>query len=500
MSSPVDESDSQDKVQNNSPVVVEKRNSKFGVGGIGSWLAIGVVLTVVLAVLIVRSQDKEEDVLAFAPADSYLAIEIENLEGAAGVISQMPLWKNKALEKKKIIDEFVEWFDQDAELFRRFIGVVKSIAYIESFVERKPVEMVVLRAGNTWDIESYFRREYSTITTPVRVAKDMTGLEITRKDKSIFYLKKIANFVLITDNKELLKRALAAFKKDELSLAECNIRFGDGDGGVPRLRIYTAINSYFINYPEDRSFFPPKVYSMIAGDSAFLYEATLNEAGFVAEGRIIKSIAAAYATGDKYSGEGNSAFWSVIGWIILVIVIIFIGLPLLFVLSTLLLALYFFLVAWWKGELVEIDPPLAEMSREMKEDISSGKSSIGKKKNVESKEAVSEATENKQNGSLDKQEDIALSETIVVEREKSEVKVVEDSAGQELTDSSEKLGDDADIATAETIIVNRENKPAEDVNREKLKNIDVASADTVVIERDTDSSSSSETDKDINPE
>lgn len=463
----------------NSPVIARKK-SKFTVGGVGSWLAIAVVLVIILTVLIVRSQDREEDVLSFAPADSYFAYEIENLEGACEVVARMPLWKEEAFNKEKLFNEFVEWFDQDAELIKRFREVIKSFTYIESFVDRKPVRMVVLRAGNTWDIESYFRREYSSVTTPVKVAEDLTGLEITRKDKSVFYLKKIANFVIITENKALLKRSLACYTKDELSLADCNIRFGDGNSGMPRLRIYTAINSYFINYPQSRSFFPPNVYSMIAGDSAFLYEATINDSGFVAEGRIIRSIAAAYATGDELASTGSSGFWSVVGWLIVILLIIIIGLPLLFVLSTLLLALYFFLIAWWKGELVEIDPPLTEMSKEMAEDLATGKSSIGKKpgKNsaVNDVSAMSESDDNK--GLQDETADSSAGE-------KADDKDSAPVSGN--ADKMKKKADSSEIATAETIIVNRK-KAAGEPEEDKADSADdkknIALAETMIIERE----------------
>ncbi len=351
------------------PVVAERKESGFGVGGVGSLALIGLLLIVVLTVLIVRSQNSEEDLLSFAPADSFYALEVENIEGAAEILQSVPLWKDDALKKEDIIAEFSNWFGADRDIIKRFAGNIKSVTFVESFVAKQPEKMLILKVGNGWDIENYFRREYSKVSTPVTVAPSMHGLEITRPDKGVFYLKKVAGFVVLAENKDLLIKALAAYKKEQLSLAECNIRFGDGEDGMPRVRMYAAINSFFINYPQYRESLPPTIYNKIAGDSAFLYEATISSTGFIAEGRFIQNKAAGYASGSAVKPSSEGGFFSTLLWIILIIIIIIIAFPIVFVLFTLLLALYFFLLAWWKGELVSIDPPLKDLSNNLKDDL-----------------------------------------------------------------------------------------------------------------------------------
>ena len=356
-------------VDEKSLVVTGKKGSSFGVGGVGSLALAGLVLIVILTVLIVRSQSSDEDVLSFAPADSFYAIEIENIDGAADVLESVPLWRNDKLAKQELIAEIAALLGKDSDILKKFSGNVRSVTHIESFVAKKPAKMLVLKVGNGWDIESYYRREYSKVATPVTFAPSMHGLAITRPDKSVFYLKKIANFVLLSENKELLLRSLAAYTGDELSLAQCGVRFGDGEDCMPRFRLYMAINSFLLNYPEYKTLLPEVVSRDIAGDSAFLYEATLNATGFVAEGKFIRNEAAGYASGVNTAEKSGGGILATIFRIILIIVIILIALPILFIAFTLLLALYFFIVAWWKGELVPIDPPLKDLSPNLKEDL-----------------------------------------------------------------------------------------------------------------------------------
>lgn len=350
-------------------IVTGGSGSGFGVGGVGSLALVGLVLIVILTVLIVKSQSSDEDILSFAPADSFYALEIENIEGAAEVLSTVPIWREDKFSEEKLVAEFAGYFGEDGDILQKFKGNIRSVTFIESFVERKPAELLVFKVGNGWDIESYYKREYSKVSSPVNFAPSMHGLQITRPDKSVFYLKKIANYVLLSDSKALILRALSAYTGDELSLAECNVKFGDGDDGMPRVRMYTAINSFLMNYPEYKGMIPEAVSSQIAGDSAFLYEATINATGFVAEGKFIKNEAAGYASGINSSEKGGGGLLSTIFWVILTIIIVLIAIPILFVAFTLLLALYFFILAWWKGELVPIDPPLKEMSTNIKEDI-----------------------------------------------------------------------------------------------------------------------------------
>ena len=352
-----------------SLVVAGKKGTSFGVGGVGSLALAGLVLIVILTVLIVKSQSSDVDVLSFAPADSFYAIEIENIDGAADVLESAPLWRNKKYAKTELISEFSAFLGKDSDLIRKFSGNVRSVTHIESFVEKKPVTLLVLKVGNGWDIESYYRREYSKVSTPVTFAPSMHGLAITRPDKSVFYLKKVANFVLLSDNKELMLRSLAAYTEDELSLAQCKIRFGDGEDCMPRFRLYMAINSFMMNYPEYKTLLPEAVSAEIAGDSAFLYEATLSVTGFVAEGKFIRNEAAGYASGVNASQESKRGVLATVFWVVLTILLLLIALPILFVLFTLLLALYFFIVAWWKGKLVPIDPPLKDLSPNLKEDL-----------------------------------------------------------------------------------------------------------------------------------
>ncbi len=361
---------SEEKKDENTDLVLSKKNkSNFGVGGVGSLALVGLVLIVVLTVLIVRSQSSEEDVLSFAPADSIYALEVENIEGAADVIDSLPIWKDDRLTKGALITEFSHWFGADGDIIKKFAGNVKSVTLLESLVAEKPEKLLILKVGNGWDIESYYRREYSKISTPVTFAPSMHGLKITRDDKSEFYLKKVANFVLLAEDKSLLLRALSAYKGQDLSLAACNIKFGDGESEMPRVRFYTAINSMLVNYPKYKVHIPETVQPDIAGDAAFLYEATLNAGGFVAEGKFIRNEAAGYASGTAAASASHGGIISSILWTILIIVIVLIAIPVLFTAFTLLLALYFFIAAWLKGELVPIDPPLKDLSDNLKEDL-----------------------------------------------------------------------------------------------------------------------------------
>ncbi len=385
-----------DEVNNNSEdkkeekgdlVLSQKHKTNFGVGGVGSLALVGLVLIVVLTVLIVRSQSSKEDILSFAPADSIYALEVENIEGAADVMDSLSIWKDDRLTKGALITEFSHWFGADGDIIKKFAGNVKSVTLLESLVADKPEKLLILKVGNGWDIESYYKREYSKISTPVTFAPSMHGLKITRDDKSAFYLKKVANFVLLSDEKSLLLRALSAYKGKELSLAACNIKFGDGESEMPRVRFYTAINSMLVNYPEYKLHIPQSVQPDIAGDAAFLYEATLNAGGFVAEGKFIRNEAAGYASGNAASSASRGGIISSILWTILVIIIVLIAIPIVFVAFTLLLALYFFIAAWLKGELVPIDPPLKDLSDNLKEDIGV-KAEAAEKQEVPEKEHV----------------------------------------------------------------------------------------------------------------
>ncbi len=392
-----------DEVNNNSEdkkeekgdlVLSQKHKTNFGVGGVGSLALVGLVLIVVLTVLIVRSQSSKEDILSFAPADSIYALEVENIEGAADVMDSLSIWKDDRLTKGALITEFSHWFGADGDIIKKFAGNVKSVTLLESLVADKPEKLLILKVGNGWDIESYYKREYSKISTPVTFAPSMHGLKITRDDKSAFYLKKVANFVLLSDEKSLLLRALSAYKGKELSLAACNIKFGDGESEMPRVRFYTAINSMLVNYPEYKLHIPQSVQPDIAGDAAFLYEATLNAGGFVAEGKFIRNEAAGYASGNAASSASRGGIISSIFWTILVIIIVLIAIPIVFVAFTLLLALYFFIAAWLKGELVPIDPPLKDLSDNLKEDIGVKAEAAEKQEVPEKEQAEPGAAEN----------------------------------------------------------------------------------------------------------
>ncbi len=392
-----------DEVNNNSEdkkeekgdlVLSQKHKTNFGVGGVGSLALVGLVLIVVLTVLIVRSQSSKEDILSFAPADSIYALEVENIEGAADVMDSLSIWKDDRLTKGALITEFSHWFGADGDIIKKFAGNVKSVTLLESLVANKPEKLLILKVGNGWDIESYYKREYSKISTPVTFAPSMHGLKITRDDKSAFYLKKVANFVLLSDEKSLLLRALSAYKGKELSLAACNIKFGDGESEMPRVRFYTAINSMLVNNPEYKLHIPQSVQPDIAGDAAFLYEATLNAGGFVAEGKFIRNEAAGYASGNGASSASRGGIISSIFWTILIIIIVLIAIPIVFVAFTLLLALYFFIAAWLKGELVPIDPPLKDLSDNLKEDIGVKAEAAEKQEVPEKEQAEPGAAEN----------------------------------------------------------------------------------------------------------
>lgn len=57
-------------------------------------------------------------------------------------------------------------------------------------------------------------------------------------------------------------------------------------------------------------------------------------------------------------GRGRPwGFWSYVGWGVLLILAILIGIPVLFLLVSALLAIYFYLVEWWNGDLPEATPP-----------------------------------------------------------------------------------------------------------------------------------------------
>lgn len=287
-------------------------------------------------------------------------------------LSRMPLWNDSAKAEIGLAAGFAGSFYKDI-LFRRS-ELDTPRAVIAGMVERAAVAelegelLYILYSNNTHAIEKIILKDVAKDFQKERDSVEIDQINFVRKLNipgvmGAIYLLRANNTVILTRSKDLLQKALRCQQRQESSLADIGLGWPDESGQrtVACMYVVPSLSNFiFLNLT-------PTLYRP---DSAMFSTFNLGQDGFDINVRVINN-------GKIVGGTGPGVLYY-IGVVLLVAVIIVIGAPVAFLVATLLLALYFYLMAWWKNELIPIEPAeLPELSPQLKEDLA-GKDSADK--------------------------------------------------------------------------------------------------------------------------
>lgn len=306
---------------------------------------------------------KKDEIFELIPAKATSVRVINCNHTLLATLSQMPLWSDSAKAEIGLAAGFAGSFYKDI-LFRR-AELDPARAAIASMVERAAVADVggdllyVLYTDNAWQIEKTISYDVAKDYVKDRDSFEIAGVNFVRRLNipgvmGSIYLLRVNDTVVLTRSKGLLEKTILCQKGQEQSLADLGLRWPDETGQRTVACIYVVpseSNFFFLNL--DSSLYSPTAAMFTSFDLA--------QEGFAVDVRVINN-------GRQLGGGHGFLYYA--GVVLLIALIIIIGAPLLFVLATLLLALYFYLMAWWKNELIPIEPAeLPEFSPQMQEDL-----------------------------------------------------------------------------------------------------------------------------------
>ncbi len=307
---------------------------------------------------------KKDEVFALIPVKANSVRVINCNHTLLSNLSVMPLWNDSAKAQIGLAAGFAGSFYKDI-LFRRS-ELDTPRAVIAGMVERAAVAEIegetlyILYSNNAHDIEKIILRDVAKDFVKDRDSIEVEKVNFVRRLNipgimGAIYLLRANNTVILTRSKDLLEKMLNCQQGKEQSLADIGLSWPDETGQRTVACMYVVpsqSNFFFLNLN-------PSLYRP---DAAMFSAFNLAQDGFIVNVRVINN--------GKIVGDNGHGVFYYIGVVLLIALIIVVGAPVAFLLATLLLALYFHLMARWKGELIPIEPAeLPELSPQMKEDL-----------------------------------------------------------------------------------------------------------------------------------
>lgn len=339
-----------------------------------STAVIGIALLLLIGLLILKTQKSDPSQFALLPEDTFLYTECSEIDSASEMLASLPIWKNKVKELVPVIrQKLYNKFGADKEMAEKFTGNITSIGLAYTANNQS---FVIVKCGNTLDIEKYFKAKASSSERASKGRRN--DIKVFRiAGKKDLYMLKIGEYLTLADNMEILNRAIACFTEKAPSLASTGVSFSKQQlEETPYLRIYAALaptQKMFSALPEYTQFLKSLALPEYTADSAMLYEAQLTNSGFIATANFITTkaaLAAVKAAKTQTKNVETHGFFYYLIWAIIILLALIIGIPVGFLLLTLLIAVYFYIAAWMQGELVPIEPAeLAELSPQIQEDL-----------------------------------------------------------------------------------------------------------------------------------
>lgn len=339
----------------------KKKKSKTG-------LKLLVVIAVVIVLLLLFGGGKKEGgIFSLVPANAQSFRAVDLSDEVIDSVASLPLWEDKEQAGKtarlEIYKNSLPGYAENGE-FSTLASIVRKsvVATVEGN------KLYVLDSGNPWQIERVYVRNISEDKGKTKV--QVEGIDYVYKivlGGKDYYLVKIASRIVISQSKELIAAAVNCHTGKASSLEDVGISWKDGAQSrvsgclyqVPALAGRSSIGAITgFNSADYRK------------NVAELITFTLKPDGMVADMRVIDTSA--------YVGSSGGIL-SFIGSAILILLAVVIGLPMGFLLIVMLTAVYFYLAALIKGELVPVEPPeLPELSKQMKDNLSGKKPPVSK--------------------------------------------------------------------------------------------------------------------------
>lgn len=340
------------------PVKPEGGCDCFSVKKLCPWGIVLLVLLFIAGAWLWLGGGSKDPVYSFVPATAY-KVDTFNRDGRAlAHLAALPLWQ-KPEQAAEIIRtgflgmEFPEL--KTSEKWQEVLPLVTTAT--KAFTAEGTLH--ILTSGNAWQIERIITENIANDYNRERDSMDILGIKIVRKLKIAgignVFLTRINQTVLLTRSEGLMRSAIACHRGQEDSLGGIGLSLPQDDGGrlvFCRYEVPAVANSFFTGVGEGNFRKDAALYSAWSAEGD----------GFAMRCRIINNAAITAAS-------GHGIFYY-IGMTVLVVLILVIGLPIVFIMIVLLMAMFFHVMAWWRGELVPVEPAeLPELSPQMKEDI-----------------------------------------------------------------------------------------------------------------------------------
>ncbi len=333
-------------------------------------LVAGILIAVLLILVFVTSGGRDGGIFSFVPSSASTVEAIDVSDNTFGYIASLPLWKESETVgtelRTGVFRKMLPGFS-DSDDYAATAALCKRLL----LAEIKGEKLYVIDSGNPWQIErSYTKR--------LVAGGETSKVNIERIDKVFkvklggadFYVVKIASKVVLSESKELIAKAIRCYRGDDSSLADLGLRW-DNDSDQRLIGYIYKVPAVVKTDRLKELGFNISEYRKDAAELSTIMVSPGANNGIVTRMTVIN--------GSEISSASSGGIFSFIGSAILIILAIVIGLPMLFLLIVMLTAVYFYIVALIKGELVPVEPPeLPELSKQMKEDLAKKDAPINK--------------------------------------------------------------------------------------------------------------------------
>lgn len=322
------------------------------------WGIVLLVLLVVAGAWLWLGGGSKDPVYSFVPASASKADTFNRDGRALAHLAALPLWQKPEQAAEIIRAGFLGMEFPELKTSGKWQEVLPLVnTATKAFTAEGTLH--ILTSGNAWQIERIITEEIASDYNRERDSIDILGIKIVRKLKIAgignVFLVRINQTVLLTRSEGLMRSAIACHRGQEDSLGVIGLRLPEDDSGrlvYCRYEVPAVANSFFTGVSEGNFRKDAALYSAWSAEGD----------GFAMRCRVINNAAITAAS-------GHGVFYY-IGMTILVLLSLVIGVPVVFILIVLLMAVYFHVMAWWRGELVPVEPAeLPELSPQMKEDL-----------------------------------------------------------------------------------------------------------------------------------
>lgn len=321
------------------------------------------VVVLILGLWLLVGGAGRDPLLALIPAAANRA-EIYNCSAELREkIAELPLWAKPETAGAALADgvlrlEFAPAL-QGGEWKKIFPFVSRVARVFTAQGEFYLLESVKGGSGNGWDIERILSQEvahgFVKDRDTVAVGGSVPARKLDIPGVGVVYALRDGNYLALSRSQEMIAAVVDCKLGKARSLA-------DIDGVAQAESTQSALLVRYVAPAQANLLFPG------VDENAFRPEsAVLSVVRPAADGLLMASTVV--DRGDA-ANPAEHGFFYYVGMTILLILSLVIGLPALFLLTTLLLAGYFYLMAWWRGEVVPLEPyELPELSKQMKEDL-----------------------------------------------------------------------------------------------------------------------------------